>query len=94
MTSYRQMRRQTRRARRAGMQPMMVINPDGQFPTLAGVMLARWAWRYRSELAPIFTAGTVFCAAWWAHHARPQWWPYPLVGAAAGAWVLVALARG
>ncbi len=91
MTSYRQMRRQTRRARRAGMQPIMVINPDGQFPTPAGVIIARWAWRYRSELAPVFTAGTVFCAAWWAHHARPQWWPYLLVGAAAGAWVLVAL---
>jgi hypothetical protein len=36
MTGYRQMCRQTRRARRAGLQPIMVINPDGQLPTPPG----------------------------------------------------------
>ena len=53
MTSYRRMRRQARQIRRSGMQPMMVINGDpSQFPTPVGVILARFAWRYRSELAP------------------------------------------
>ena len=36
MTSYRQMRRNGRRARRVGLQPIMVINTDGQFPTPVG----------------------------------------------------------
>ena len=49
---YRQMRRHARQARRADMQPMMVINSGDPFPDLAIVVIARWAWRYRSELAP------------------------------------------
>ena len=53
MTGYRRMRRHARQARRAGMQPMMVINPGDQLPELAAVIIARWAWRYRSELAPL-----------------------------------------
>ena len=57
MTSYRRMRRQARQIRRSGMQPMMFINADpGQFPTPVGVLLARFAWRYRSELAPFAVA--------------------------------------
>src|ERR1700678_3223820 len=72
MTSYRQMRRQARHVRRVGLQPIMVINNDGQFPAPAGVILARWAWRYRSELAPVVTAATVFGASLWTHHAHPQ----------------------
>ncbi len=59
MASYRRMRRQARQIRRSGMQPMMVINADpGQFPIPAGVLLARFAWRYRSELAPLTMAAT------------------------------------
>jgi hypothetical protein len=90
MTSYRQMRRQTRRARRAGMQSMMVINPDGQFPAPAAVIVARWAWRYRSELAPVFSACMILGAGWWAHRAHVHWWPYLLVGSALAAWALIA----
>ena len=57
MTSYRRMRRQARQIRRTGMQPMMVINADpGQFPVPVGVLLARFAWLYRSELAPLAVA--------------------------------------
>ena len=53
VTTYRKMRRQARLARRSGLQPMMVINAGESFPeTLGVVLLARWAWRYRSELAP------------------------------------------
>jgi hypothetical protein len=89
MTSYYRIRRQGRRARRAGLRPLMLINGDGQFPTPAGVILARWAWRYRSELAPAITAGTVLGAAWWMHRTHPHWWPYPLAASAVSAWVLV-----
>jgi S-DNA-T family DNA segregation ATPase FtsK/SpoIIIE len=76
MTSYRQMRRHARHIRRAGLQPIMVINNDSQFPIPVGVFLARWAWRYRSELAPAVAASAMLAAGWWAHLARPYWWPY------------------
>ena len=66
MTGYRQVRKQTRRARRAGLQPIVVI--DGQFAVPAGIVLARWAWRYRSEIAPVTTAGAILAAGWWLHH--------------------------
>lgn len=35
------------------MQPMMVISPGDQLPDIALVIISRWAWRYRSELAPL-----------------------------------------
>jgi S-DNA-T family DNA segregation ATPase FtsK/SpoIIIE len=79
MSSYRQMRRHARQARRAGMQPMMIIGND-QFPTPFGVILARWAWRYRSELAPVGVAVPVFGAGSWLHYVHPYWWPYVLAG--------------
>jgi len=88
MSSYWQMRRQSRRARRAGMQPMMVIDSDGQFPAPIAVILARLAWRYRSELAPVCTAAAVLGTGWWVNHARSHWWPYLLAGSALAAWVL------
>jgi len=89
MTSYWQMRRASRRARRVGMQPMMIIDSDGQFPAPAAVILVRLAWRYRSELAPVYTAGAVLGAGWWAHLARPHWWPYLVIGSVVAAWALV-----
>ena len=90
MTSYWQMRRQSRRARRAGMQPMLVIGSDGQLPAPVGVILARLAWRYRSELTPVVTAGAVLGAGWWLHAVRPHWWAYLLGLSAVSAWILVA----
>ena len=50
MNTYRQIRRQTRRARRAGLQPIVVV--DSPFPVTVALLLARFAWRYRSEIAP------------------------------------------
>jgi S-DNA-T family DNA segregation ATPase FtsK/SpoIIIE len=76
MTSYRQMRRNGRRARRAGLQPIMVISTDGPFPVPAGLIIARFAWRYRSELAPVLVTGATLVAGWWVHLAHPRWWPY------------------
>jgi FtsK/SpoIIIE family len=90
MANYRQMRRRSRQIRRAGMQPMMVINADsGQFPEPAAIVLARWAWRYRSELAPLAVMAALFGAGWWAHAAVPRWWALILAGASAGAWLAV-----
>jgi S-DNA-T family DNA segregation ATPase FtsK/SpoIIIE len=66
MSTYRQIRRQTRRARKAGLQPIVVIDSPPLVP--AGVLLARWAWRYRSEIAPATTVGAVLAAGWWLHH--------------------------
>jgi excisionase family DNA binding protein len=77
VTSYRRMRRQARQVRRTGMQPMMVINSGDQPPETAGVLLLRWAWRYRSELAPLYLAAAIF-GAYWLHTTRPQWWAFVL----------------
>ena len=88
MTSYRRMRRQARQIRRSGMQPMMVINGDpSQFPTPVGVILARFAWRYRSELAPFGVAAMTLGAACWTHAALAKWWPVILTGSSVAAWL-------
>jgi S-DNA-T family DNA segregation ATPase FtsK/SpoIIIE len=87
------MRRTARRMRRYGFQPMMVMNHGDGLPEIAAVVLARWAWRYRSELAPVSTAAGMWLAAWLAHVFRPQWWPYPAALAAGTATCLLAAGR-
>ena len=86
MTTYRRMRRQARLARRSGLQPMMMINTGDGFPETAGVLLARWAWRYRSELTPLAVAAGLVAAAWWLHATRPHWWLPVAVLAGVAAW--------
>ena len=89
MTSYRRMRRQARQIRRSGMQPMLFINADSsQFPTPAGVILARYAWRYRSELAPFGVAAMTVGAACWTHAALAKWWALILIASTVGAWLI------
>jgi hypothetical protein len=83
MTSYRKMRRHARHVRRAGMQPMMVINSSDQLPETAGLLVLQWAWRYRSELVPVYLAALIMGASWWLHTAHPHWSGFVL--AAAGA---------
>ena len=78
------MRRHARRMRRYGLQPMMVISADDRLPETAAVLIFRWAWRYRSELAPLYFSVTAGLAAWVLHMAHPRWWPV-LLGAAVGA---------
>jgi hypothetical protein len=90
MTAYRRMRRQARQARRSGLQPMMVINSGEPFPETVGVLLLRWAWRYRSELAPLGVTVGIVGAAWWLHADRPHWWAVILGIATVTAWVLAA----
>jgi S-DNA-T family DNA segregation ATPase FtsK/SpoIIIE len=89
VSSYRQIRRQTRRARRAGLQPIVVI--ESPFPVPVALLLARLAWRYRSEIAPASTAGAALGMGWWLHTTHPGWWALLLGGSdltAAGLFVL------
>ena len=89
MSTYRQIRRQTRRARRAGLQPIVVI--DSGLPIPVGVLLIRLAWRYRSEIAPATTAGVVLAAGWWLHHGHAGQWPWLLAASDLAAAALAAL---
>jgi FtsK/SpoIIIE family len=88
VSTYRRMRRQARLARRSGLQPMMMINSGEAFPETVGVMLARWAWRYRSELAPLGVAAALVATAWWLHATRPHWWFVTAVLAGVTAWAV------
>ena len=91
MSSYRQMRRHARQARRAGMQPLIVVNPGDPLPELAITVIARLGWRYRSELAPLSVAAALAGAGWWAHAALPAAAVPVLAAALAAAAVMVAL---
>jgi FtsK/SpoIIIE family len=88
VNNYRQMRRQARYARRAGMQPMMVISSGDQLPDLIIVILSRWVWRYRSELAPVGAACLMTVLGWYAHVALSGWWWLVLVVCGVAAWAL------
>jgi hypothetical protein len=90
VTSYRGMRRQARRIRRTGLQPMMVINTGDQLPETVWLVIARWAWRYRSELAPACLAAVILGADWWLHADHPHWWGFVLAATAVAAAVLAA----
>ena len=64
-------------------------HPAGEpFPETVGVLLARWAWRYRSELAPLGVTAGLVAAAWWLHHTRPHWWPLLAVLTGVAAWAV------
>ena len=54
-------------------------------------MVLRWAWRYRSELAPVYAASATFAVAWWLHAGHRQWSALVLAAAAAAAAALAAL---
>ena len=89
MTSYGRMRRQARRARRAGAQPVVFLNGDSRFPPSGAEVVARVAWGYRSELAPLLVAGAVFLAGCWAHLNTPYWYPLFIASSAAVAWLFI-----
>ena len=90
MTSQHRMRRQARRVRRGGMQPMMLLTGNDQLPESAVVLVFRWAWRYRSELAPLYAAGAVYAVACWLHAGHRHWWALMVVIAAMTAAALAA----
>jgi len=91
MNSPRRMRRQARRIRRGGMQPMMLLTGNDQLPEPAIVLVFRWVWRYRSEFAPLCPAGTVLGLACWLHAGHRQWVALVLALATVTAAALVAL---
>jgi S-DNA-T family DNA segregation ATPase FtsK/SpoIIIE len=74
--------------RRYGLQPMVVINSGDQLPELAAIVIARLAWRYRSELAPFNLAIMTALAALVLHATRPDWWRPILATAMVAASVL------
>jgi hypothetical protein len=78
-----QLRRQARRLRRDGFQPMMVFSQGDQLPETASAAVVRLLWRYRSELAPIALAVLVVTVAVALHRAHPGWWPWLAAGTAA-----------
>ena len=89
MSSYRKMRHQARQARRSGLQPMMVLNTGDQFPDSLGAVLARGAWRYRSELAPVALTAGILATAIYLHRAWQHRWGLILGPADASAWLLL-----
>jgi len=68
---------------------MMVFNSGDPLPDVAGIIVARWLWRYRSELAPIATTLAILGVAMWLHATRPNWWGIALGTAVISAWVLL-----
>jgi DNA translocase FtsK/SpoIIIE-like protein len=93
MTRGSQMRRHARRLRRYGLQPMIFISPGDRLPETAAVVLARLAWRYRSELAPLALAVLLALAAWVLHVIHPGWWTATAAIAAATSASLATVGR-
>jgi S-DNA-T family DNA segregation ATPase FtsK/SpoIIIE len=60
---------------RYGIQPMIVMNSEDGLPDLVAVVLARLAWRYRSELAPAALAVLALLVSWALHATHPRIWP-------------------
>lgn len=81
--SRHQLRRQARRLRRDGFQPMMVFNQGDRLPETAAVAIGRALWRYRSELAPIAFAVLTVAVAMWLHRSHLRAWPWLAVGTVA-----------
>nr|BFE34629.1 hypothetical protein GCM10010200_068800 [Actinomadura rugatobispora] len=88
MSRTRQMRRHAQKMRRSGLQPMVIIDRDDQFPDVAGVLLARALWRYRSELGPVYLVAALAVGGTVLHLTHPEWWPWLLALASLAAWAL------
>jgi hypothetical protein len=91
--SRHQMRRQARRMRRSGVEPVMLMTGEAPFGPAAIVVICAWLWRYRSELAPLAVALVAEVAAVVLHITHPEWWSAVLVGAAVVAWLVALFGR-
>ncbi|MEV4061776.1 cell division protein FtsK [Nonomuraea dietziae] len=91
--SRHRLRRNARRMRRDGIEPMMVLSDDLEFAPIALVVIARTTWRYRSELAPFTVALLTFVGGMILHTHHPTWWPIVLILTAAIAWALAFFGR-
>ncbi|WP_246082964.1 cell division protein FtsK [Nonomuraea diastatica] len=67
------MRRNARRMRRYGVQPVANVNDLGVAP-LVIVGIARLIWRYRSELAPITYTASILLTGVILRRWFPEWW--------------------
>ncbi|TYK50748.1 FtsK/SpoIIIE domain-containing protein [Actinomadura decatromicini] len=83
MSRTRQMRRHAQKMRRNGLQPMVIIDRDDQFPDVAAVLVMRALWRYRSELAPGYLMAALVLGGAGLHLTHPEWWPWMLGAATA-----------
>ncbi|TDD22253.1 cell division protein FtsK [Nonomuraea diastatica] len=68
-----EMRRNARRMRRYGVQPVANVNDLGVAP-LVIVGIARLIWRYRSELAPITYTASILLTGVILRRWFPEWW--------------------
>src|SRR5260370_5112218 len=68
------MRRQARRLNRYGFQPTMMFTASDRLPETPAVLIFRWAWRYRSELGPLFIAAAAMAAAAVLHAVHHGGW--------------------
>jgi S-DNA-T family DNA segregation ATPase FtsK/SpoIIIE len=93
MTRTRQIRRQARTMRRHGLQPMVLIHSDDPMPDILGVLIGRWLWRYRSELAPLHLSIVTILAGWLLHRTHPHGWWGILLTATIAALVLACVGR-
>jgi hypothetical protein len=93
MTSPHRMRRQARRMHRYGLQPMVVINSDGPLPETPAALILHWAWRYRSELAPLYLASLTMSVGWVLHATHRAWWWAVLTAAGTTAFAAVIFGR-
>jgi hypothetical protein len=87
------MRRDARRVRRYGVQPMYFMSPHDRLPETAAMTIARFGWRYRSELAPVVVTFLLAVAGWALHAERPRWWPFIAVAAIAASACAMTLGR-
>ncbi|WP_433230890.1 FtsK/SpoIIIE domain-containing protein [Actinomadura formosensis] len=67
---------------------MVIIDSEGPFPDVAGILVARALWRYRSELAPAYLLAVLALGGAVLHLTHPQWWPWLLSVATVAAWAL------
>jgi hypothetical protein len=81
MTAPGQLRRQARRVRRYGIQPMIIMGDGDRLPATTAVVVGWFLWRYRSELGPAAFAALLFAAGLALHVTRPGWWPWPIATA-------------
>lgn len=79
--SRHEIRRNARRMRRYGVQPVAGIE-DLEFAPLAIAGVARLAWRYRSELAPLTMITSVLAGSLAMRHWFPEWWPTLIIATA------------
>jgi S-DNA-T family DNA segregation ATPase FtsK/SpoIIIE len=72
---------------------MVMFGSGDQFPETVPALIVRWAWRYRSELAPLSFAFVTAIVGLVLHATHPGWWPLVLGCAIATAGVLATVGQ-